>query len=146
VAKKKYLIFIGCGLIVLILLIRYLPDNLILPDEGAFTLSCTDVPERMKAGETVTVIATLENRAWRSFRVTRRLQFVYVAVAEEGVLFMPDAAGVGDYMAAGVDMRETTVFTPKKPGNYTLYVFAAFSVGDKSYEYQLENKTIVVEP
>ena len=141
----KRLLCWGAALIVLLLLIRYVPGNLLPSAERAFSLSMTDTPDTMAVGDSLTVDAVLKHAPFRSFIATTGTQCVYIELTHEDdpPIAYPDIAKTR-YLAAGGRQTVTKTLTPTKAGTYTLRVFASFSIGGRNYTIALPDRTITV--
>jgi multidrug efflux pump subunit AcrB len=142
--NKKRIILFATLFIILVLLFRYVPTNIFPPSENAFELICTEVPEQMKVGETLTVTATLVNKSMRSYSIVRGFSIISLGIVEEGTELASPLIGITSVLFAEINKKKTITYFFDKPGTYVLHTWADFGIGNHSYDYFIKRRIIQV--
>jgi len=140
--KIRWIVLI-CALIVVIVLglvFRYVPMNIIYPPESAFHLELdSPLPSELKVGDQLTVSARLVNSAWMSYKIMTGTSIIMLN-------WTSPSGGSGQFMPfivytlwAGEDKTQTYTYDIPEPGDYTLTVTTEFFIGfSHRYNYELD--------
>lgn len=143
--RTRRVIILVAVVAAVVLLLRYLPLNYALPDEEDFALTASELPDTLRVGDTLTVEATLKGPWDRSFLASRGVNLVYIEIfTPEEQEKTYDDIGLWDYLPAGVSQHESRSVTVQSPGEYTVRIYASFSIGEQEYRCRIPDKTVTV--
>jgi len=145
--RKRWLILGVCLLLFLGLILRYVPFNYFNPDNAlfpppasAFRLELdSPLPSELKVGDQLTVTVRLINRSWMSYKCSTGEALFHIFLKKPGQEFGETRPYNYFMLWAGVNKTESATFDITSADDYTLIVYAYFSIGGQNYHYQLDD-------